>query len=34
MSTHRFGQEKPVASNDPEDGRATNRRIELVVDQR
>jgi outer membrane protein OmpA-like peptidoglycan-associated protein len=26
-----FGQERPVTSNDTEDGRARNRRTELVV---
>lgn len=31
MGTAGWGQEKPVASNDSEDGRAKNRRTELVV---
>ena len=31
ISTDGWGDEKPVASNDTEDGRAKNRRTELVV---
>jgi OmpA-OmpF porin, OOP family len=31
MSTQGFGQDRPVASNDTEQGRARNRRIELTV---
>lgn len=31
LSTTGYGQEKPVAANDTEDGRAQNRRTELVV---
>lgn len=31
LSTTGYGQEKPVASNDTEEGRAQNRRLELVV---
>jgi OmpA-OmpF porin, OOP family len=31
ISTAGWGQEKPIASNDTEDGKAKNRRTELVV---
>lgn len=31
ISTQGFGQDRPVASNDTEEGRARNRRIELIV---
>jgi outer membrane protein OmpA-like peptidoglycan-associated protein len=31
LSTTGYGQEKPVASNDTDEGRAQNRRLELVV---
>jgi outer membrane protein OmpA-like peptidoglycan-associated protein len=34
ISTAGLGQDKPVASNDTEAGRARNRRIELVVEKR
>jgi len=34
MSTDGWGQEKPVASNDTDEGRAKNRRTELIVVQR
>jgi OmpA-OmpF porin, OOP family len=34
ISTQGFGQERPLASNDTEQGRAQNRRIELTVTQR
>jgi outer membrane protein OmpA-like peptidoglycan-associated protein len=34
ISTAGFGQENPVASNDTEEGRAMNRRLELVVVKR
>jgi outer membrane protein OmpA-like peptidoglycan-associated protein len=31
ITTQGFGQERPIASNDTDDGRARNRRTELVV---
>jgi OmpA-OmpF porin, OOP family len=34
IATQGFGQERPVASNDTEQGRALNRRIELTVTQK
>ena len=34
LSTTGYGQEKPVASNDTDEGRAQNRRLELVVTKR
>lgn len=34
ISTQGFGQERPLASNDTDQGRAQNRRIELTVTQR
>lgn len=34
ISTQGFGQERPVASNDTEQGRAQNRRTELTVTQK
>ncbi len=34
ITTSGFGMEKPIAPNDTEDGRARNRRLELVVEKR
>jgi OOP family OmpA-OmpF porin len=34
ISVAGYGQERPVASNDTDDGRAANRRTELVVMRR
>jgi outer membrane protein OmpA-like peptidoglycan-associated protein len=31
VTTEGYGQEKPIASNDTETGKARNRRLELVV---
>jgi len=34
ISTAGYGQDRPIGSNDTEEGRAKNRRIELVVTQK
>jgi OmpA-OmpF porin, OOP family len=34
ITTSGFGMEKPIAPNDTDDGRARNRRLELVVEKR
>ena len=34
MTTQGFGQDNPIASNDTEEGKAKNRRLELVVEKR
>jgi len=34
MTTEGFGQDRPIASNDTDEGRARNRRLELVVVER
>ena len=34
MTTQGFGQDNPIASNDTEEGKARNRRLELVVEKR
>ena len=34
ISTQGFGQDQPVASNDTDQGRAENRRLELTVTQK